>query len=102
MLSALHSERFADRAPAAIHAVLLDEGVYLCSVSTMYRLLRSNDEVRERRRIARHPEYHKPELLATGPRQVLSWDITKLRGPHQGEWFALLVMLDIFSRFVVG
>lgn len=102
VLSVLHRERFADRAPAAIHAVLLDEGVYLCSVSTMYRLLRSHDEVRERRRIARHPEYQKPELLATGPRQVLSWDITKLRGPHQGEWFALLVMLDIFSRFVVG
>lgn len=102
VLAVLHSERFADRASAAIHAVLLDEGTYLCSVSTMYRLLRSNDEVRERRRIARHPEYRKPELLATGPRQVLSWDITKLRGPHKGEWFALLVMLDIFSRFVVG
>lgn len=102
VLAALHSERFADHAPGAIHAVLLDEGVYLCSVSTMYRLLRSNDEVRERRRIARHPEYQKPELLATGPRQIFSWDITKVRGPHKGEWFALLVMLDIFSRFVVG
>jgi putative transposase len=98
----LHSERFADRAPATIHATLLDEGIYLCSVSTMYRLLWANAEVRERRRIARHPEYHKPELVATGPRQVLSWDITKLRGPHPGEWFSLLVMLDIFSRFVVG
>lgn len=102
VLAALHSERFADRAPATIHATLLDEGVYLCSVSTMYRLLRANAEVRERRRVARHPEYHKPELVATGPRQVLSWDITKLRGPHPGEWFSLLVMLDIFSRFVVG
>jgi putative transposase len=102
VLAVLHSQRFADRAPAAVHAMLLDEGIYWCSVSTMYRLLRANAEVRERRRIARHPEYRKPELLATGPRQVFSWDITKLRGPHKGEWFALLVMLDIFSRFVVG
>jgi len=102
VLALMHSERFADRAPATIHATLLDEGVYLCSVSTMYRFLRSNEEVRERRRIARHPEYRKPELVATGVRQVLSWDITKIRGPHPGEWFSLLVMLDIFSRFVVG
>jgi len=102
VLAVLHSERFADRAPATIHATLLDEEIYLCSVSTMYRLLRANDEVRERRRVARHPEYRKPELVATEPRQVLTWDITKLRGPHKGEWFALLVMLDIFSRFVVG
>lgn len=102
VLAVLHSERFADCAPATIVATLLDEGIYLCSSSTMYRLLRVNDEVRERRRVARHPEYRKPELVATAPRQVLSWDITKLRGPHKGEWFALLVMLDIFSRFVVG
>lgn len=101
-LALMHSERFADRTPATIHATLLDEGRYLCSVSTMYRLLRANEEVRERRRVARHPEYRKPELVATGPRQVLSWDITKLRGPHPGEWFSLLVMLDIFSRFIVG
>jgi putative transposase len=102
VLAVLHSKRFVDRAPATIHATLLDEGIYLCSVSTMYRLLRVNAEVRERRRIARHPEYHKPELMATGPREIFSWDITKLRGPHPGEWFSLLVMLDIFSRFVVG
>jgi putative transposase len=102
VLAVMHNERFADRAPATIHATLLDEGIYLCSVSTLYRLLRANAEVRERRRIARHPEYRKPELVATAPRQVLSWDITKLRGPHKGEWFSLLVMLDIFSRFVVG
>jgi putative transposase len=102
VLAALHSERFADLAPAAIHAILLEDGIYLCSVSTMYRLLRANQEVRERRRLARHPEYHKPELLATAPRQVFSWDITKLRGPHTGEWFNLLVMIDIFSRFIVG
>lgn len=102
VLVLLHSPRFVDRSPAQIVAVLLDEGRYLCSESTMYRLLREYGEVRERRRQARHPEYHKPELLATGPNQCWSWDITKLRGPHRGEWYALLVMLDIFSRMVVG
>lgn len=102
VFAVMHSERFADRAPATIYATLLDEGIYLCSVSTMYRLLRTNDELQERRRIARRPQYHKPELVATAPRQVFSWDITKLRGPHKGEWFSLLVMLDIFSRFIVG
>lgn len=98
----LHSERFVDLAVPQIHAQLLDEGRYLCSVSTMYRLLRANAEVVERRAIARHPEYKKPELLATGPRQVLSWDITKIRGPFRGVWLSLLVMIDIFSRLVVG
>ncbi len=98
----LHSERFVDLAVPQIHAQLLDEGTYLCSESTMYRLLRANAEVRERRRVAKHPEYRKPELLATGPRQVFSWDITKVRGPQKGVWFSLLVMIDIFSRYVVG
>lgn len=102
ILETLDSERFADLAPAQVYAQLLDEGRYLCSVSTMYRLLRANGEVRERRRLARHPEYHKPELLATGPREVFSWDITKVRGPHNGIWFSLLVMIDVFSRYVVG
>lgn len=102
ILDVLHSERFVDLAVPQIHAQLLDESRYLCSVSTMYRLLRANAEVKERRSIARHPEYKKPELLATGPRQVLSWDITKIRGPHKGVWFSLLVMIDIFSRLVVG
>jgi putative transposase len=102
VLALLHSDRFADCAPAVVVATLLDEAIYRCSVSTMYRLLRANDEVRERRRVARHPEYTKPELVATAPRQIFSWDITKLRGPSKGEWFSLLVMLDIFSRFVVG
>jgi putative transposase len=102
ILDVLHSERFLDLAVPQIHAQLLDEGQYLCSVSTMYRLLRANAEVKERRSIARHPEYKKPELLATGPRQVLSWDITKIRGPHKGVWFSLLVMIDIFSRLCVG
>jgi putative transposase len=102
LLDELHSDRFVDLAVPQIQAQLLDEGRYLGSMSTMYRLLRANAEVKERRAIARHPEYTKPELLATGPRQVLSWDITKLRGPYKGVWFSLLVMIDIFSRLVVG
>lgn len=102
VLEVLHGERFVDLAVPQVHAQLLDEGRYLCSVSTMYRLLRANAEVQERRSIARHPDYRKPELLATGPREVFSWDITKIRGPHKGLWFSLLVMIDIFSRFVVG
>jgi putative transposase len=102
ILDILHSDRFVDLAVPQIHAQLLDEGQYLCSISTMYRLLHANAEVKERRAIARHPEYQKPELLATGPRQVLSWDITKIRGPLKGVWFSLLVMIDIFSRLVVG
>ena len=102
VLALLHSERFADLAVPQVFTQLLDEGRYLCSESTMYRLLRANAEVQERRCLARHPEYHKPELVATGPRQVLSWDITKIRGPQKGIWYSLLVMIDIFSRFVVG
>jgi putative transposase len=81
VLDTLHSERFVDRAPAAVYAQLLDESQYLCSVRTMYRLLSAHHEVRERRNQLRHPQYHKPELLATGPNQVWSWDITKLLGP---------------------
>ncbi len=102
VLELLNSDRFADLAVPQVVAQLLDEGTYLCSESTMYRLLRANALVLERRRIARHPEYTKPELVATGPRQILSWDITKVRGPEKGVWYSLLVMIDIFSRFVVG
>ncbi len=102
ILALLYSDRFADLAVPQVFAQLLDEGRYLCSESTMYRLLRANAEVQERRRLARHPEYRKPELLATGPRQVMSWDVTKIRGPQKGIWYSLLVMLDIFSRYVVG
>ena len=102
ILGELHSDRFVDLAVPQVHAQLLDDGRYLCSVSTMYRLLRASAEVKERRSLARHPAYTKPELLATGPRQVLSWDITKIRGPHKGVWFSLLVMIDVFSRLVVG
>ena len=102
VLDVLHSERFVDKAPAEIWATLLDEGTYLCSYRTMYRILKDADEIRERRNQLRHPVYTKPELLATGPNQVWSWDITKLRGPAKWTYFYLYVILDIFSRYVVG
>jgi putative transposase len=98
----LHSERFVDKAPAQVVATLLDEDVYHCSTRTMYRVLESNREVRERRDQLRHPIYQKPELLATAPNQVWSWDITKLLGPTKWTYFYLYVILDIFSRYVVG
>jgi putative transposase len=98
----LHSERFVDKAPAQVVATLLDEDVYHCSTRTMYRVLESNREVRERRDQLRHPIYQKPELLATAPNQVWSWDITKLLGPAKWTYFYLYVILDIFSRYVVG
>ncbi len=102
VLETLHAERFVDQAPAAVYATLLDEGRYLCSVRTMYRLLAAHGEVRERRDQLRHPQYTKPELLATRPNQVWSWDITKLLGPSKWTYFYLYVILDIFSRYVVG
>lgn len=102
VLDLLTSERFADDAPRQIWAALLDEGKYFCSVSTMYRILRAECGVRERRDQLRHPVYSKPELLATGPNQVWSWDITKLLGPAKWTYFYLYVILDIFSRYVVG
>jgi putative transposase len=102
VLEALNSERFVDLAPAEVHATLLDEGTYHCSVRTMHRILAENGQVRERRNQLRHPAYAKPELLATGPNQVWSWDITKLRGPGKWSHFALYVIIDIFSRYVVG
>jgi putative transposase len=98
----LDSEEFVDEAPATVYAKLLDQGVYLASVSTMYRVLRDHDEVRERRRQATHPAAKKPELLATRPNQVYSWDITKLAGPAKWTWFYLYVILDIYSRYVPG
>jgi putative transposase len=98
----LNSERFADQAPREIYATLLDEGSYVCSVSTMYRILRENQEVRERRNQLRHPVFAKPELLATGPNQVWTWDITRLLGPVKWTYYYLYVLLDLFSRFVVG
>ncbi len=94
MLSVVNSERFCDQSLAEVYATLLDEGSYLCSVRTMYRLLAANDEVRERRDQLRHPAYKKPELLATGPNEVWSWDITKLLGPAKWVYFCLYVILD--------
>jgi putative transposase len=102
VLALLHSERFVDRAPQEIYATLLEDGFYHCSVRTMYRILQETEEVRERRDQLRHPRYSKPELLATGPNQVWSWDITKLLGPAKWTYFYLYVLLDIFSRYVVG
>jgi putative transposase len=102
VLAVLHEPRFMDLAPAEVHAQLLDEGRYLCSERTMYRVLADNAEVRERRDQLRHPNYKKPELLATAPNQVWSWDITKLLGPQKWTYFYVYVLLDIFSRYVVG
>jgi putative transposase len=102
VLAVMHEPRFVDLAPRQVYAQLLDEGRYLCSLRTMYRILDENREVRERRDQLRHPEYRKPELLATGPNQVWSWDITKLLGPTKWTYFYLYVILDIFSRYVVG
>jgi putative transposase len=102
VLEVLHSERFVDVAPKEVFATLLDERVYLCSWRTMYRVLAGAQEVRERRNQLRHPAYAKPELLATKPNEVWSWDITKLLGPVKWTYFYLYVILDIFSRYVVG
>ena len=102
VLDTLHEPRFIDLAPAEVHATLLEEMRYLCSVRTMHRILAENDEVRERRDQLRHPAYKKPELLATAPNQLWSWDITKLRGPAKWTYYYLYVILDVFSRYVVG
>ena len=102
ILDQLHSARFVDMSPTEVWATLLDDGVYLGSISTFYRLLRQAGETRERRRQATHPATVKPELVATAPNQVWSWDITKLRGPAKWTSYHLYVILDIFSRYVVG
>jgi putative transposase len=102
VVAVLDSERFCDLAPAQVWAILLDEGTYLCSIPIIYRLLRARAQVRERRRQARHPATAKPELVATAPNQVWSWDITKLAGPHKWTWYYLYVILDVFSRYAVG
>jgi len=102
VLADLHSERFMDLAPAEVYATLLEEGVFHCSLRSMYRVLDRNAEVKERRNQLRHPVAAKPELLATGPNQVWSWDITMLKGPVKWSYFYLYVVLDIFSRYVVG
>jgi putative transposase len=98
----LNSPRFQDQAPREVYATLLDEGQYLCSWRTMYRILDEHQEVRERRDQLRHPKYAKPELLATGPNQLWSWDITKLLGPTKWTYYYLYNILDVFSRYSVG
>lgn len=102
VLDVLNSPRFMDQAPPQIHAALLDEGIYHCSTRTMYRILQDHHEIRERRDQLQHPQYHRPELIATAPCQVWSWDITLLPGPGKGSHFHLYVILDIFSRYSVG
>jgi putative transposase len=102
VLARLHEPRFVDLAPAEVYATLLDEGEYLCSERTMYRVLAAQHEVRERRDQLRHPRYAVPELLARDPNELWSWDITKLLGPAKWTYFYLYVMLDVFSRYVVG
>lgn len=102
VLAILDSDRFADKAPRQVYAELLDEGTYVCSVRTMYRILAANDQVRERRHQRRHPAYVKPELVARAPNEVWSWDITKVPGPARGCYFSLYVAIDIFSRYIVG
>jgi putative transposase len=102
VLQALHEPRFVDLAPAEVFATLLDEGRYLCSERTMYRILAANSEVRERRDQLRHMNHPRPELLATRPNELWSWDITKLKGPAKWTYFYLYVVLDVFSRYVVG
>jgi putative transposase len=102
VLAILHAPRFVDLAPAQVYAGLLDDGRYLCSERTMYRILEAHQEVRERRAQRRHPNYAAPQLLATAPNQLWSWDITKLLGPAKWTSFSLYVILDVFSRYVVG
>jgi putative transposase len=102
VLAVLRSDEYCDLAPAQVWARLLDDGIYLCSISTMYRLLAIGGENRERRRQRTHPAKKKPELIATAPNAVWSWDITKLQGPERGVYYELFVIIDIFSRYVVG
>jgi len=102
VLAVLRSDRFFDTAPAEVYATLLDEGRYLCSERTMYRVLAEHGEVRERRDQLRHPAYARPELLATRPNELWSWDTTKLLGPQKWTYYYLLVILDCFSRYTVG
>lgn len=102
VLAVLNSAEFVDATPLQVYAELLDRGIYLCSVSTMYRILAANAQVKERRRQARHPARQRPELIATAPGQVYTWDITKLPGPTRGVYYDAYVMIDIYSRYIVG
>jgi len=98
----LNSERFVDQAPRQVYATLLDDEIYLCHWRTMYRILAAHQEVKERRNQRKHPPATKPQLEATGPKQLWSWDITKLKGPAKWQHYYLYVILDVYSRFVVG
>jgi len=98
----LNSERFQNQAPRQVWAQLLDEGIYLCSWRTMYRILETHEEVRERRNQLRHPSYTKPELLATRPNELWSWDITKLKGPAKWVYYYLYIVLDAFTRYLMA
>ena len=102
VLAVLDGEPYMDMAPAQVYAKLLEDGEYLCSTRTMYRILAEHDQVRERRAQRRHPEYVKPQLVATAPNQVWSWDTTKLPGPTKGTYYTLYIVIDIFSRYIVG
>jgi putative transposase len=102
VLEVLHERRFVDKAPAEVYATLLDEDRYLCSERTMYRVLAENGELRERRDVLRHKNHPRPELLATRPNELWSWDITKLHGPQKWTYYYLYVILDVFSRYAVG
>jgi len=102
ILNVMNSDIYMNQTPYEIYASKLDGGKYICSVRTMYRILGENDQVKERRNVRRSNNYQKPELLATAPNQVWSWDITKLKGPVKWTYFYLYVILDIFSRYVVG
>ena len=102
ILQVANSPEFVDLPPIQIYAELLDSGVYLASISTIYRVLAENRQVKERRRLARHPARAIPELIAASPGQVISWDITKLPGPVKGKYFDAYVMIDIYSRYIVG
>ena len=102
VLAWLASDRFLDRSVRQVHATLWDEGQYLCSVSTLYRILRQNGPIKDRRNQARHPKRERPVLVARGPNQIYTWDITKLRSLVKGKWYSLYVVVDIFSRCIVG
>lgn len=103
VIDVLHSPRFVDASPRQVWATLLDDDQrHLCSVSTMYRILKGESELRERRNQRRHPVYAKPELVASAPNQVWTWDITKLKGPAKWTYFYLYVVLDLYSRLAVG
>jgi putative transposase len=101
VLALCNSERFCNSAPRAIVAALLDEGQYLASASTIYRILRAADQVRERRAVAVHPARIKPELVADAPNELWSWDVTKLPGPAKWIWYSLYLILDVFSRYII-